>query len=154
MSIIKTLEYYASTLEAACKPDSVVDNYSSGFWLPKNSSDLPVSSLKLAYPDPYLILLRMGFTLPLSLPTARCALTTPFHPYPLKRERYIFCGTFPEVTLAGRYPASCFVESGLSSPKIKWKQLSRLPLCKEMAKRIFCQEVSTTPFQIHMLSMF
>ncbi len=29
----------------------------------------------------YLILLRMGFTLPLLLPEVRCALTTPFHPY-------------------------------------------------------------------------
>jgi hypothetical protein len=30
---------------------------------------------------PYLVLLQVGFTLPLPLPTARCALTAPFHPY-------------------------------------------------------------------------
>ena len=30
---------------------------------------------------PYLVLLRMGFALPRLLPTARCALTAPFHPY-------------------------------------------------------------------------
>jgi len=30
---------------------------------------------------PYLVLLRMGFTLPPVLPLARCALTAPFHPY-------------------------------------------------------------------------
>src|SRR4029079_6683147 len=30
--------------------------------------------------------------------------------------RCIFCGTFPEVTLAGRWPAHCPLESGLSSP--------------------------------------
>ena len=31
---------------------------------------------------PYLVLLRVGFTLPPRLPEARCALTAPFHPYP------------------------------------------------------------------------
>src|SRR5215471_5493969 len=32
-------------------------------------------------PLPYLALLRMGFTVPPSLPSGRCALTAPFHPY-------------------------------------------------------------------------
>ena len=45
---------------------------------------------------------------PLS-PTARCALTAPFHPY-LKKAVY-FCCTFPKRSLsaspAGHYPASC-----------------------------------------------
>ena len=31
---------------------------------------------------PYLVLLRVGFTLPPALPTERCALAAPFHPYP------------------------------------------------------------------------
>jgi len=31
---------------------------------------------------PYLVLLRVGFTLPPPLPSERCALTAPFHPYP------------------------------------------------------------------------
>jgi len=30
---------------------------------------------------PYLVLLRVGFTLPSALPSKRCALTAPFHPY-------------------------------------------------------------------------
>jgi len=30
---------------------------------------------------PYLVLLRVGFTLPPSLLPERCALTAPFHPY-------------------------------------------------------------------------
>jgi len=30
---------------------------------------------------PYLVLLRVGFTLPPALPPKRCALTAPFHPY-------------------------------------------------------------------------
>ena len=33
-------------------------------------------------------------------------------------------GTFPKVTLAGRYPAHCPVELGLSSP-VEWTRLSR-----------------------------
>ena len=33
---------------------------------------------------PYLVLLPTGFTLPLLLPAARCALTAPFHPYRLR----------------------------------------------------------------------
>jgi len=31
--------------------------------------------------DSYLVLLQEGFTVPLLLPTMRCALTAPFHPY-------------------------------------------------------------------------
>jgi len=31
---------------------------------------------------PYLVLLRVGFTLPAPLPSQRCALAAPFHPYP------------------------------------------------------------------------
>ena len=40
----------------------------------------------------------------------RCALTAPFHPYPWAkaRRRFAFCGTFPGVAPAGRYPAPCF----------------------------------------------
>src|SRR5262249_47385507 len=68
---------------------------------------------------PYLVLLRVGFALPASLLTRRCALTAPFHPSPAHSRnpaysesvallrartrmagppewagRYIFCGTF------------------------------------------------------------
>ena len=35
-----------------------------------------------AHLPPYLVLLRVGFTLPPALPPERCALTAPFHPYP------------------------------------------------------------------------
>lgn len=61
---------------------------------------------------PYLVLLPVGFAVPLPLPVARCALTAPFHPYrPNSGEsgrRFAFCGTFPRVTPAGRYPAPYF----------------------------------------------
>src|SRR5215472_65502 len=64
---------------------------------------------------PYSVLLPVGFAVPPALPQARCALTAPFHPYrgpsALGRgrewapRRFVFCGTFPGVTPAGRYPA-------------------------------------------------
>ena len=56
----------------------------------------------------YLVLLPVGFSLPPPLPAARCALTAPFHPCrPAFRQgsAVCFCGTFPRVAPAGRYPA-------------------------------------------------
>ena len=59
---------------------------------------------------PYSVLLPVGFTLPPLLPGARCALAAPFRPCPRGisrplRGRFVFCGTIPEVTLAGGWPA-------------------------------------------------
>ena len=53
---------------------------------PHACSDLPGSGAGHASSPvggalPYLVLLRVGFTLPPVLPPARCALTAPFHPY-------------------------------------------------------------------------
>ena len=63
-------------------------------------------------------------------PGRRCALAAPFHPYrarPFRRHaglapaprgatrRFDFCGTFPGVAPAGRYPAPCPTLFGLSS---------------------------------------
>ena len=53
---------------------------------PQASSDLPESRTGRAFlscdkMDSYLVLLRVGFSLPRLLPAARCALTAPFHPY-------------------------------------------------------------------------
>ena len=64
--------------------------------------------------DSYLVLLRVGFTLPLLLPDARCALTAPFHPY-LTLRRFVFCGTFRRLAPPRRYLALCPMEPGLSS---------------------------------------
>ena len=57
---------------------------------PHASSNLPESRVGHTYRlysqmDSYLVLLRVGFTMPRLLPPARCALTTPFHPYLLKK---------------------------------------------------------------------
>ena len=59
---------------------------------------------------PYSVLLPVGFALPPLLPGARCALAAPFRPCPRAalrrlRGRFVFCGTFPGVAPAGRYPA-------------------------------------------------
>jgi len=56
--------------------------------LPDASRDLPGRRRENAPAEinptrrPYLVLLPVGFTLPLPLPGTRCALTAPFHPYP------------------------------------------------------------------------
>lgn len=50
-----------------------------------------------------------------------CALTAPFHPYPVKQGhpyltgRYLFCGTFLRVTATPCYGAPCPLKLGLSS---------------------------------------
>lgn len=85
--------------------------------LPPASSDLPGRQLEnslfapanRAKGRPYLVLLQVGFVLPLPLPAARCALTAPFHPYRRQStRRFVFCDTFPGVAPAGSYPAPCF----------------------------------------------
>jgi len=78
--------------QAACKPNSVEDDHSSrrritararqrptrGWW---RAGPARVGSSRRKLPA-YLVLLRVGFTLPPPLPPERCALTAPFHPYP------------------------------------------------------------------------
>ncbi len=73
---------------------------------------------------PYLVLLPVGFALPVPLPDLRCALTAPFHPCRLpdvsgRPLRFVFCGTFPEVSLAGRYPAPFFRGARTFLPTVK-----------------------------------
>jgi hypothetical protein len=56
--------------------------------------------------------------MPRPSPAGRWALAPPFHPYLAlrgKAGRYLFCGTFPRVAAAGRYPACPHLEFGLSS---------------------------------------
>ena len=79
--------------------------------LPAASSNLPGHDAGphlngVPFSCPYMVLLRMGFTMPVLLPVRRCALTAPFHPYHGMPWRYFFCGTFPRVAPAGHYPAS------------------------------------------------
>jgi len=64
--------------------------------------------LRTASRRPYSVLLPVGFAVPPPLPSARCALTAPFHPYRGQLNapwRYVFCGTVPGFAPAGCYPA-------------------------------------------------
>ncbi len=49
--------------------------------LPHRADAQPRLALERCFP-PYLVLLRVGFTLPPASQSERCALTAPFHPYP------------------------------------------------------------------------
>jgi len=50
--------------------------------------------------DSYLVLLRVGFALPLALPLMRCALTTPFHPYQYDNQQILPNGGIFSVALS------------------------------------------------------
>lgn len=63
------------------------------------------------------VLLRVRFTWHSLLPENRWALTPPFHPYWHKPAVYLCCTIFG-VTSTGRYPASCPMKPGLSSPAV------------------------------------
>lgn len=77
------------------------------------------------------VLLRVGFTQPLTLPQERWSLTPPFHPYRQSR-RFLFCCTGLRVAPTGRYPAPCPAEPGLSSPK---RARSSVLLCFILAQK-------------------
>ncbi len=54
---------------------------------------------------PYLVLLRVGFALPVALLRQRCALTAPFHPYPGVAARAVyFLWHFPSTGLEPGFP--------------------------------------------------
>ena len=67
--------------ESTDKPGSVVDNHSSGTNVTACLKQPTRSQRGSRHLETYLVLLRVGFTLPPALPQARCALTAPFQPY-------------------------------------------------------------------------
>ncbi len=111
--------------ERACKPGSVLPRQRRSF-ICETCHHVPVAT----YPEagassaccnsstlPYLVLLRMGFTLPPMLVGAVRSYRT-ISPLPDEEtlaRRYIFCGTFRGLTSPRRYLASCSMEPGLSS---------------------------------------
>ena len=117
------------TGESADKPGSVVDSHSSGvhvaMYLERPTRELRGPRIAKRW-FPYLVLLQAGFTLPPMLPSARCALTAPFHPcrHQLVLGRYVFCGTFRRLAPPRRYLAPCPVEPGLSSLPSRAQRLS------------------------------
>ena len=114
--------------ESAGKPGSVVGNHSSGMHVavhlvrPTRERARAVrrrTERAPSGPFPYLALLRAGFAVPRLLPSARCALTAPFHPCQrqanLSLRRFAFCCTFRGLAPPRCYLAPCPVEPGLSS---------------------------------------
>ncbi|GIR33667.1 MAG: hypothetical protein CM15mP46_6620 [Alphaproteobacteria bacterium] len=104
-----------------------------GWLLPATSSNLPGHRYRIApvakgNACPYMVLLRMGFTMPVLLPVRRCALTAPFHPY--RRIRFRHPAVLFSVALSlglpppgvTRHPDP--VEPGLSSPFAETKSSS------------------------------
>lgn len=91
---------------------------------------------------PYSVLLPVGFTMPFLLPKTRWALTPPFHPYQCMHWRFAFCGTFPKVTLAGRYPAPClhgartFLHCGLSALAAATVRPTGAPELRSLRKKV------------------
>ena len=104
--------------EMTDKPGSDVDSHSSGTNVAICLKQPTRPQRGSRHTGTYLVLLRVGFTLPLLLPTARCALTAPFHPYLYPRtnhRRSALCGTFRRLSPPRRYLALYPVEPGLSS---------------------------------------
>ncbi len=62
-------------------PDASRDRPGQRFGNPLASMFSKVSPASIPTCRPYLVLLLVGFAVPLTLPPARCALTAPFHPY-------------------------------------------------------------------------
>ena len=112
--------------ESTDKPGSVVDNHSSGTNVTACLKQPTRSQRGSRHLETYLVLLRVGFTLPLLLPTARCALTAPFHPYLYSRtnhRRSALCGTFRRLPPPRRYLALYPLEPGLSSGLPPFKRM-------------------------------
>jgi len=103
--------------EPADKPGSVADNHSSGIAVTSILKRPTRRHRGPRYRLPIWSCSRWGFPCRILLPDARCALTAPFHPYPLPRRdgRYIFCCTFRRLAPPRCYLAPCPVEPGLSS---------------------------------------
>ena len=102
-----------------------MDNHSSGTNVAVCLKQPTRSQRGSRHMGTYLVLLRVGFTLPPLLPVARCALTTPFHPCLFPRtnhRRSTFCGTFRRLSPPRRYLALYPLESGLSSAMLPNKR--------------------------------
>ena len=126
-----------SRCQTAYKPGSVSHRFREaegsmtihlGRSLPNASRDLPgrrrgKSPGSRRACRPYLVLLRVGFTVPPPSPDARCALTAPFHPCQADKPKVHGPGGLLSVALSLGFPPPGVtrhpfpVEPGLSSPR-------------------------------------
>src|SRR5262245_35499008 len=94
--------------ESAGKPGSVVEQ---SFILSTRRRVLQAANPGTARTTPmfpYLALLQVGFALPRMLPSARCALTAPFHPYLVssRKQAVYFLWHFPSARAAQALPGT------------------------------------------------
>jgi len=86
---------------------------------PNACSDLPGSRAGRTLTLPYLVLLRVGFTLPRAVAWRAVCFYHTFSPLPPQwvtaGRRFVFCGTFRRLTPPRHYLAPCPMEPGLSS---------------------------------------
>ena len=116
------------------KPGSVVDNHSSGTLVTKGLKQPTRIQLRAATLDSYLVLLRVGFTLPRTVTSRAVRSYRTFSPLPNHTSlsthltvvlrtsrliwRYIFCCTSRRLAPPRRYLAPCSAEPGLSSDPV------------------------------------
>ena len=107
--------------ETGCKPGYVVDGHLSSpavaGRLKQPTRTVPSGNREAGGPPicPVRSCFGWGLHVPRTLPHGRWSLTPPLHPYRLSPAVY-FCCTGLGVASTGRYPASCPVKPGLSSP--------------------------------------
>ena len=97
-----------------------------GNTFPCPSCDLPKGSSEAGHLVPfYLVLLRVGFTEPPESPPTLVSSYLTVSPLPGRTGssgRFAFCGTFPGIAPAGRYPALYPMEFGLSSTPLSGRR--------------------------------
>jgi hypothetical protein len=83
---------------------------------------------------PYSVLLPVGFALPLALPSARCALTAPFHPCRAKPGGLfsvaLSLGSPPPDVIRHRFPAEPGLSSTASFRSLRQRSSGRLAICR------------------------
>ena len=108
--------------ELTDKPGSVVNSHSSGTHVtarlkrPTRERARAAPSCTHAHGLPYLVLLRVGFTKPSMLPSMRCALTAPFHPYHRRITKLRRGGIFSVALSVGSRPPGVTWHPALWSP--------------------------------------
>src|SRR5690606_38104960 len=117
-------------VESACKPGSVRPATRQSFLSARRRRLAPAAypgTTRAALSFPYLVLLRVGFTVPYGVGPVRDALLP--HPFTLAcalsgHRRSALCCTGRQLTLPRSYLALCPVEPGLSSMHLRATRLS------------------------------
>ena len=123
--LLATLHSVLNEVESACKPGSVRLAARQSFLSARRRHLAPATypgTTRAALSFPYLVLLRVGFTVPRGVSPARGALLP--HPFTLTcalagHRRFALCCTGRQLTPPRSYLALCPVEPGLSSTRTR-----------------------------------